>query len=316
MKLLGVVLSLALLASATPLAVGEVTVEPSDAGAVVKVDGKLFAEYLTRSGHQPAIWPLVGPEGNRLTRAYPMGELGADEQDDHPHHRSLWFAHGIVNDADFWLEPSRTGTDCQIKHQQFDVLESDGQVATIVTTNDWLAEGESQCTDRRTFRFSAPEPGVRVVDCTIELIAGDQPVTFGDTKEGAFAVRVAGTMKVDAEQGGHIVNNAGQEDKATWGRAASWVDYSGPAEGKQSGVAILSCPDSFRHPCLWHVRSYGLFAANPFGVRHFPETDEVSQGAVTVEPGDSIKLHYLVVLHGGAADQEELAAMFKRLAAK
>ncbi|TWT76820.1 hypothetical protein Pla123a_22430 [Posidoniimonas polymericola] len=315
MKPHGLVLSVVLLAAVVTPACGELTVKPSDAGAVVEVDGELFAEYLTRSGHQPAIWPLVGPQGNRLTRSYPLGERGADERDDHPHHRSLWFAHGIVNDADFWLEPK--GDDgCLIKHEGFETLESDGQVATIVTRNDWLAGGESQCTDRRSFCFSAPESGVRLIDCTIELIAGDQPVTFGDTKEGAFAVRVAGTMKVDAKQGGHIVNSAGQQDSEAWGRAANWVDYSGPADGKQSGIAIFSCPDSDHDPCLWHVRTYGLFAANPFGVRHFPASDLAPQGPVTLQPGGSFKLRYLVVLHDGQRSQDQLAAMYERLTAK
>jgi len=27
-----------------------------------------------------------------------------DEEHDHPHHRSMWFSHGLVNGVDFWGE--------------------------------------------------------------------------------------------------------------------------------------------------------------------------------------------------------------------
>ena len=56
-------------------AAAEVTVERSEKGAVVKIDGKPFAEYLTRSGHQPAVWPIIGPTGKAMTRSYPAGPL-------------------------------------------------------------------------------------------------------------------------------------------------------------------------------------------------------------------------------------------------
>ncbi|TWT29336.1 hypothetical protein KOR34_52460 [Posidoniimonas corsicana] len=297
-----------------PPVAAEVSVEESPAGAVVKIDGKLFAEYHTRSGHQPAVWPLIGPAGNKVTRGYPMTELGPDEENDHPHHRSLWFAHGIVNGADFWVEPKKEG-DALIEHKQFETRQGGDQSGTIVTHNDWVAGGKKLCEDRRTLVFSEPKPGVRLVDFTIELKADEEPVTFGDTKEGTFAVRVAGTMKVDAKQGGRLVNNNGQQDKEAWGRPAAWVDYAGPAEGEQSGLAIFSHPDSFRHPCLWHVRTYGLFAANPFGVHHFPKTD-LKQGAVTIEPGESIKLRYLVVLHDGQADQAGVQRLYDELTSR
>ena len=53
----------------------EVTVERSEGGAVVKIDGQVFAEYLTHVGHQPAVWPIIGPTGKPMTRQFPMGPL-------------------------------------------------------------------------------------------------------------------------------------------------------------------------------------------------------------------------------------------------
>ena len=61
----------------------EVTIEPTERGAVVKIDGEVFAEYLKKSGHQPAVWPIIGPTGKPLTRSYPAGPLLPGEMDDH-----------------------------------------------------------------------------------------------------------------------------------------------------------------------------------------------------------------------------------------
>ena len=40
----------------------EITAERSPNGAVVKIDGKLFTEYLTQSGNKPILWPIIGPD--------------------------------------------------------------------------------------------------------------------------------------------------------------------------------------------------------------------------------------------------------------
>ena len=41
----------------------EVTAEKSDRGVVIKIDGQLFTEYLTKAGQQPALYPVIGPGG-------------------------------------------------------------------------------------------------------------------------------------------------------------------------------------------------------------------------------------------------------------
>jgi len=35
--------------------------------------------------------------------------------------------------------------------------------------------------------------------------------------------------------------------------------------GKTVGIAVFDHPSNPRHPTTWHVRDYGLFAANPLG---------------------------------------------------
>ena len=294
-------------AGVRPVTRGELT----DSGAVIRIDGKPFAEYLKKSGHQPAIWPIIGPTGLPVTRSFPMGPLLEHEIDDHPHHRSLWFTHGDVNNIDFWIEPHAKGPIERkgiIIHQEFKELTEQGPDLRIVTRNDWISEEEKILEDERAVLFGAEADGSRWIDFTVLLKATVGDVTFGDTKEGCFGVRVAGTMKVDEKLGGQILNSSGQTDQAAWGQPATWLDNTGPLserDGPLVGIAMFSHPENFRHPCLWHARNYGLLTANPFGEKQFPP-GVLKQGAITIERGDSLKLRYKVWIHAGRLDRERL----------
>ena len=49
-------------------------------------------------GHVPYLHPVFSPDGRAMTRAWPMKQHAhTGEEQDHPHHRSFWFAHGAVN---------------------------------------------------------------------------------------------------------------------------------------------------------------------------------------------------------------------------
>jgi len=278
----------------------EITARKSPKGVVVKIDGELFTEYVTDFNGTPILWPVIGPTGKPMTRAYPMGK-GVNEREDHPHHRSIWFTHGDVNGLSFWHEET-------IKHRQFVKIES-GPQAVIVTRNDWVnRDGKTECEDERVLRFGT-DGETRWIDFDITLRAPDHSVTFGDTKEGTMGVRVAASMKVDAKLGGRIVNSEGQTDKDAWGKRAAWVDYHGPVDGQTVGIAILNHPSSFRFPTYWHVRTYGLFAANPFGVRDFEKSKEFD-GSHTLAPGSSITLRYRLLLHKGDEKEANIAKAF------
>jgi hypothetical protein len=285
-------------------AAAEITAEPSEEGVVVKIDGQLFTEYVFDPDLEPKLgpilWPIIGPTGRPMTRAYPMGE-GPNERKDHPHHRSLWFNHGNVNGLSFWDKQ-------RIRHREL-VKVASGERAMIVTRNDWMApDGKRVCEDRRELTFGT-EGSSRWIDFDVTVTASDGPVTFGDTKEGSFGVRVAGTMKVDAKLGGKIVNSEGQTDKEAWGKRAAWVDYHGPVDGQTVGIAILNHPSSFRYPTYWHVRTYGLFAANPFGWHNFRGSNEYD-GSYTLPLGKSMTLHYRVLLHKGDEKEGNVAEVF------
>jgi hypothetical protein len=301
-------------------AAGEITVQQHPGRVTVNIDGKLFTEYLTTIGTKPILWPIIGPSGAPMTRAYPMQEV-AGEKHDHPHQRSLWFSHGDVNGIDFWSEPvsykagkvpadKRFGS---IVHREFLAVEVRDGKAVLGTANDWVdAQGKKQCEDVRQVACSV-EGEARIIDFDIKLKATPGAVTFGDTKEGAFGIRIPTSMDVDSKQGGQIVNNDGLTDKEAWGKPARWVDYHGPVDGQQLGIAVLNHPTSFRYPTPWHVRTYGLFAGNPFGLRDF--NPKAASGAVTLEPGQTLSLSYRVILHRGDEKSADIQAAFDRYAA-
>jgi hypothetical protein len=275
------------------VALGAVTADGSPGDIAIRIDGQPFTEYIRRSVAKPILWPILGPTGAPMTRAYPMGSR-PHETKDHIHQRSLWFTHGDVNGVSFWDENPRHGT---IAHRRFDKVES-GNEAGIVAEDDWLGpDGKPILSDERRLRFGTGQD-VRWIDFDITLTASHGPVKFGDTKEGTFGVRVAESMRVDALTGGKIVNSEGRTNLDAWGRKAAWVDYHGPVDGQTAGIAIMNHPQSFRFPTFWHVRTYGLFAANPFGRREFPDGNK-EDGTYVLPDGKSITLRYRVWLHKG-----------------
>jgi len=281
----------------------EITAERSSNGATVKIDGKLFAEYVIDSGGKPIVWPIIGPTGKPMTRAWPMAEAPGEKKD-HPHHRSLWFTHGDVNGLSYWHREI-------IKHREFVKIAS-GRNATIITRNDWLGkDGKPVCEDQRTLVFGA-DGQRRWIDFDITIKASAGQVKFGDTKEGCMGVRVPGSMKVDAKQGGQLINSHGQTDKEAWGKAAEWVDYHGPVGGETLGIAMMNHPSSFRFPTYWHVRTYGLFAANPFGLSNFKGRG--NDGSHTLSPGETMTLRYRILFHRGDEESGKVAEAYSAYA--
>ena len=305
MQRINLSLLLTLLLVACPLQADEFQVKKIDAGVEVQLDGKLLTRYLVKSGAKPILWPLIGPHGNEITRAYPMAEGVEDERADHPHHRSFWFTHGNVNGIDFWSETKDHGT---IVHRKFSKA-AGGSEAVIATSNDWIGpDGTKVCEDRRRLTF-ATDGEVFWIDFDTTVTASEGPLTFGDTKEGSFGVRVAGSMKVTAEQGGRVINSHGQTDLGAWGKQSPWVDYHGPVKGKQVGIAIMNHPSSFRYPTYWHVRTYGLFTANPFGLHHFKGDNDLD-GSHKMEKGETMTLRYRVLVHAGDEKAGKIAERF------
>ena len=279
-------------------------------GAEVHADGKLFARYLVRSGSRPIVWPLIGPTGVEMTRAYPMEKGRQNENSDHPHHRSLWFGLMGINDVDFWHESSADDkSKGEVVHREFLRSDCDGEVATLITSNDYLdPNGNRVAQDERTLRFGATED-VRWIDVAIKLWSKEGPLTLADTKEGALGLRVPGWMKLDAGLDGRIENSNSLTDQAAWGIPAAWCDYTGERDGQRLGVAILAHPSSYKPEPRWHVRSYGLFAMNPFGEADFGGEPT---GGLQLDAREAVQVRGMIVLHKGDAAAADLAGWYDR----
>ena len=286
----------------------EVTVTPGERSVRVEIDGELFTEYVFADTPKPYLYPVIGPGGAAMTRNYPMKEGVPGETSDHPHHRSLWFAHGDVNGHDFWAENVATG---RIVHERV-YAASSGAEGVLQTMSRWVsAAGKDICDDQRTMRFSAV-PGGRAIDFMITLIPIGEDLVLGDTKEGTMAIRTHPALRLKGEVAtGHSVNSTGVRDRDMWGKRAGWVDYWGAIAGATVGVAIFDHPGNPRHPTWWHARDYGLIAANPFGVHDF-ERKPAGTGDLTVARGSSVTFRYRFVFHEGDAESAGIAKRYQQ----
>lgn len=292
-----------------------VHLRPSGTNLDVMIDDRLLTTYHPMSGSKPIFFPVIGPSGEPFTRAYPMLDVAGEDRD-HPHQRSFWFTHGSVNGVDFWAEdrpgtPPENRTKGTIRETERQAIVEGPVLARLQTRDDWLApDGHRVCQDRRTVTFYHTQK-VRMIDFEIDIRASDGPVTFGDTKEGMFGLRVASSMDVKRKKGGKITNAEGLTNDPAWGKASPWVDYVGPVKDQTAGIAILNHPGSFRFPTTWHVRDYGLFAANPFGWKDFGRPD---RGDYTLPAGESLHFAYRIILHQGDTASLGVPAYFRAYA--
>ncbi len=273
----------------------------------VELGGEAFATFVPQTFGRPILWPLLAPGGLPVTRAWPMQqEPGAAE--DHPHQKSLWFAHGDVNGVDFWTEGDNAGRIEPTEPITAEVVE---HRARIVTSNRWLApDGKVVCTDRRTHEFFA-SGALRGIDVTLVLRASHGALHFGDTKEGTMALRLPRGLCFDrAQDPGHAYTSEGKVDAAAWGTRARWVAYSGEVDGKAVGVALLDHVENLRHPTWWHARSYGLLAANPFG-RHDFEKAPPKAGDFHLAADDVLTLRYRVLVFAGPFERDAIEASWR-----
>ena len=303
---------------------GDVRLAQHDDRVDVTIDGKPFTSYVFTGHRKPILFPILSPAGTGLTRQSPMVKGVAGEPHDHPHHESLWFMHGKVNGQDFWAShPEAVNPEHRhgplVEQTRLETSEP-GQPAVIETENRWLtADGKVVCTDSRRLEFTGDDQA-RSIDLEITIRADHGPVTFGDTKEGAMGLRVHPALQLKNAYGstgatGRITDSEGRIDADVWGKAARWVDYSGPVEGKVQGVALLDHPANLRHPAHWHARDYGLVAANPFGLHDFAGAP-AGAGDYTIPAGESLTLRYRFVFHLGDAAAAAIEDRWKTWAAR
>jgi hypothetical protein len=292
----------------------------------VAVGGAPFTELHFTGAAHVYYYPVIGPGGAKMTRAWPMEDVPTEEHD-HGHHRSLWFAHGAVNGVDFWAEKKFSKADPEkhpigeIVHDRFTEVKGGEKEGVIQAVNKWVAPDQSvPLTSLETFRvYDTGKANERLFDFDVVLTAGAKDVVMGDTKEGTMAMRLAESMRVSQPKtkppgAGHMVNSEGLQDTAVWGKRAKWIDYTGPIDGKTLGVAIFDHPSNPKHPDRWHARDYGLFAVNPFAEHDMDKTLPEHAGDVTIPAGKSLALRFRFYIHEGDTASAKVAERYAEYA--
>ena len=289
-----------------------VSVTPEGARLHVTLGGAPFATLHRDGAPRPFLHPVLAPGGVSVVRGWPV-DPGPADSTDHVHHRGAWVAHGDVNGVDAWADAS--GSTAVGRLVVDECTHTDGcACAEISLALRWLAaDGEAVAAERRLHRFWAVDGEVRYIDIESAFggIAG-RPVRFGDTKEGGLvAVRVATGM--EGAKTGTIRTAEGASGEAeAWGSAAGWCDYSGTpegADGQTVGVAIFDHPGNPLAPTRWHVRDYGLMAANPFALAAYMPGRGL-RGDWEIPGGGTATFRHRLVLHRGDAACAEIAARY------
>lgn len=272
----------------------------------VQVGGEqVTAFHFSKDERKPYLWPLKGEGGASLTRDYPFMEGGKTK--DHPHHVSFWTAHGDLNGADFWEYGERTGWQVAEK-----VGSSAGWAAGwIRAENTWTDKDRKPVVDEeRTYIFYNTPANGRLIDVHVKFTATYGDVKFGDTKEGGIiGLRMNDDLREQGGTGKITTSEGAVGEKAAWGKAAAWCDYSGTLDDFGArGLTVMNHPTSSRYPIRWHVRAYGLLGANAFGYSDFTEGKE--NGEYTLKNGDTMSFFFRIYLHSGDAQGADVEGVF------
>jgi len=274
----------------------------------VTVNGKPFTtfHYGEESG-KPYLAPVRSASGKVVTRRFPMEDTQGESRD-HLHHTGLWFSFDDVNGTKLWEnDPSYTKPHMGrivVRNAEWKKGEP-----VLTVTMDWRdTDGKVLLTENRKMTFAGDDK-LRAIDFEIILTAA-QDVVFGDTKEGAFAIRLDDAFT--EKRGGKMTDADGRATMAkVWGKRSNWVDYTTDLQGERIGVAMFDHPQNPRHPTYWHARDYGLFALNPFGQNAFDPAQPESHWKLA--NGQSLTFRWEVVIHSGDANVAEL---YKKYAGK
>lgn len=313
----------------------------------VYVKGKHFttwncgAELNSFYLNKPVLWPVLTPQGTPITRDYPFREGRVKENRDHQHHQGIFFTYGLLNYGDeerinIWNIYKPTGnypphgggrygrSPGKVIFCKNIVVKGGKDIGRIHAVSDWFSDAAQRVmlTENRIMTFGYGE-NYRYIDFVFNLQAKDRPVTWLDTKEGLFAIRVTPALheakdltpwlgdKFLSGRARYINAQGDETEKNVWGRRSPWVALCGGLEtGEQIVVMIMDHPDNLNHPTFWHARGYGLFSANPFGLRDFTKAKQVFNFCLPAE--GTLTLKYRMLFYDGKADKARLADLYEQ----
>jgi hypothetical protein len=297
----------------------------------VMINGKLFTSYCWSDNvMKPYLYPILTSSGTAITRGFPLNPRPF-ETTDHPHHIGCWLNYGDVNGVDFWSNLGKAMpnqdtsmnnlTPGSIKHLRFESMTGGDGEGVLICDESWRIDtsGKELLAERTEYHFSA-KGSARLIDRITTLTATGDSVTFNDTKEGMFGMRVARQLELPSNdertmtdsQGkpvkgtvvsrenvtGNYLSSEGIKGDSVWGKRAKWMDLYGNIGNEKISVVICDHPENVSYPTYWHARGYGLFCVNPFGVKTF--TGGKQKLYYTIPAGKAITLRYRIIVNSGS----------------
>jgi hypothetical protein len=286
--------------------------------------GKLFTSYLYSDMlEKPVLFPIVAADDITITRGFPIAPREG-EQTDHPHHTGFWFGYGNVNGIDFWgnskwipvAEKLKYGI---IRFKSINKIKSNADKGILEVSHEWVNPGGIIALEEHvTFIFKAGKD-YRIIDRITTLTAELPEVTFADTKEGAFALRVArflefpsGEPKTFTDAFGKVTNipvlnnegingnylsSEGIKGAGVWSTRARWMKLYAVNASDTVSIVFMDHPSNLNYPTFWHARDYGLFSANPFGQKDFTKGKEELN--FKLKKGESVTFRHRLYIRSG-----------------
>ncbi|HLK29510.1 MAG TPA: PmoA family protein [Puia sp.] len=285
-------------------------------------NGKPFTQFVfPDSLEKPFLYPIYAPDGNLITRGYPLAPRPG-EPTDHPHHIGLWLNYENVNGLDFWNNSFAIAADKKnlygrIKTNGIAQMKS-GKEGILQYDAEWMnLAKEVLLKETTTFIFSANDRE-RIID-RITTLTAEQDVLFKDAKDGLLGLRVAHELELPSKDArlftddkgnvtkvaannnstvtGNYLTSEGKQGDSAWSTRAIWCMLYGKINNDSISVVIIDHPKNIGYPTYWHARGYGLFAANPLGAKIFSNgKDELN---FKLEKGKSVTFRYRIVIASG-----------------
>jgi hypothetical protein len=269
---------------------------------------------------KPILFPIYAPDGQIITRGFPIAAR-SDDPTDHPHHTGLWFNYENVNGLDFWNNsyaiPAEKKSRYGYIHTDSILMTSNGQIGKLAYMASWKKQdGEAIIREKTAYLFSAID-SFYIIDRITNLLALDS-IDFADAKDGCLGLRVTHLLELPSAQPatytdehgvkttvpanrkqttGNYTTSEGKTGDSAWGTRASWCMLYGKLQQDTIGIVIIDHPSNPGYPTYWHARGYGLFAANPLGQKIFSNGKEELN--FRLKKGESATFRYRILISAG-----------------
>ena len=293
----------------------------------VTINNKPFTSFLFPDTlDKPVLYPIAAPDGNLVTRGFPLAPKAGDATD-HPHHIGLWLNYENVNGLDFWNNSYAIPAAKKSEYGSIEMtgtpLFKSGKEGNLSYTANWVNSSAEILLNEATSFVFTEQQNAWVIDRTTTLTA-QREVKFTDAKDGLLGLRVAHELQLPSKEtkkytddkgivttvvstkdsiaNGNYINSNGISGEDVWSKKANWCMLYGKMGNDTISIAILDHPKNVGYPTNWHARGYGLFAANPLGEKIF--TNGKAERNLVLQKGQSVTLKYRVVI---ASDKKRLS---------